>query len=382
MKGRSILIGSLLMLLMTFGSKAQTAISSRFAIKIDTVSVETYIPETPEEGFKKTYIEFGFGDFEVTDRKEVEVLKNAVIKSIDLVYTKYPADKDLTELNRHRIEFLHLLCPSIFNTNVTQWRIVTQTKCKSEIAARKLYHGFVIIYKPAPTAESAKREMEYLKDVWANKVSIRDSSVLKIFKRNKWKDMTVVSDFTGSMSPYLSQVFLWYKLTFATKDFSEFIFFNDGDETDDRLKKTGKTGGIYYCKSFVKDTVLQTAAKCSKNGFGGDIQENNVEAVLYAVKQNPNLKEVIMIADNWAPMRDYALMSNIKIPVHVILCGLRPDVPINTEYLDLARHTGGTVHTIEKDIADLTKLSEGSNIIIGDYDYKIVGGKFVKGSKI
>jgi hypothetical protein len=366
-----------------FAIKAQTALQARINIKIDTLSIDHYNPEpVPDPEFRKLYMEVGFGDFTLVDPKEIDVLSNAVIKSVDLVYTKYPKDQDLTELNRRRIEYLHLLCPSIFNNCVTQWRIISQTNCTSEAGARKLYHGFVVIYKPAPTKESMTREYTDLKALWKSKRYVGDSSVVKIFKRNKWKNITVATDLTGSMSPYLSQVFLWYKLTFATKDFSEFIFFNDGNNCSDAGKKTGKTGGIYYCKSKNKDSVFNMAARCMHSGYGGDIQENNIEAILFAIKANPKLKEIIMIADNWAPMRDYVLMSQIKIPVHIIICGKPADMPINTEYLDLARHTKGSIHTVEEDIDELATLAEGKTIEIEGYEYKVVGGRFVKSRKV
>ena len=370
----------LFLLLLSFSVvNAQTSVREKIAIKIDTVSLSKYEFETdvnPE--YKTIKIEVGFGDFAVVNKKDAEVLNNAVIKSIDLVYTKYPVEEDFTELNRRRIEYLHLLCPSIFNNTMTEWRIISQTACKNESTARRLFHGFYVTYKPAPTIESAAREVASLKDIYTSKRPLRDSSVYKIFARNKWKNMTIATDFTGSMSPYIYQVLVWYKLTFATKDFTEFVFFNDGDRTNDGQKKTGKTGGIYYCKSTNKDTVLQTAFRCSRNGFGGDVQENNIEACLLAVEKNPNLKEIIMIADNWAPMRDYVLLSKIKIPVHVIICGLEPGIGINTEYLDLARHTKGSVHTIEEDISGLSKIAEGKTIEIGGYEYKLVGGRFFK----
>ena len=327
---------------------------------------------------KTIYLKTNYGDYEIVNKEEAEKLVNATIISADLVYTKFPADEDFTELNHRRIEFLHLICPTIFNNTMTHWRLIAQTACKNEYAASILPHGFIITYKPAPSKESAKREWSYLKDVLANRVSLSDSSVFKIFKRNKWKNMTVVTDFTGSMSPYLTQVFLWYNLTFSTKDFTEFVFFNDGDYTDDRLKKTGATGGVYYCNSSNKDSVLNTAARCSRNGSGGDIQENNIEAALTAIKKNPSTKEIIMLVDNWAPMRDYALMNQIKIPVHVIVCGKEKDGPLNTEYLDLALHTRGSVHTVEEDIKNLSALAEGKILTIEGINYKVIGGRFVK----
>jgi hypothetical protein len=358
---------------------AQTVISSHINLKADTLSVGKYIQSpVPDPAYKKLYLEFAYGDYSLVNPKEAEALKNGVIKSVELVYTRYPKDQDLSELNARRIEFLHLLCPSAFVNPITKWSIISQTNCKSEAAAKNMYHGFVVTYKPAPSAESAARELAHMLDIWNNKTPLTDSSVFKVLQRNKWKDITVATDLTGSMSPYLSQVFLWYKFTFATKDFSEFIFFNDGDMTNDADKKTGRTGGIYYCKSTNKDSVMAMAAKCMKNGYGGDLQENNVEAILYAVKKNPQLKEVIMIADNWAPMRDYGLLSQIKIPVHVILCGLEKGTSINTEYLDLARHTKGSLHTIEEDLGKMSAVAEGKSITLGGFEYKVIGGKFIK----
>jgi len=55
---------------------------------------------------------------------------------------------------------------------------------------------------------------------------------------------------------------------------------------------------------------------------------------------------------------------------------------INPQYLDLARTTGGSVHTIENDITDLSKLNEGQQVNIGSFTYRIQGGKFVSVSKI
>lgn len=358
---------------------AQITVSSKFSVKPDTVSVERYtVPEIKTNDIKDIFFKVKYGEFDIVNYKEAEKLINATILTVDLVYTKFPANEDFSELNRRRIGYLNLICPSIFNNTMAAWRIVAQTSCKSEYAASSMAHGFYIKYKPGPTKESAGRELSYLKGMLENKVALEDSGIYKIFKRNKWKNISVVSDFTGSMSPYIGQVLLWYNLTYATKDFKEFVFFNDGDLKEDAVKKIGSTGGIYYCKSGNKDSVLKAAFSCSKNGYGGDIQENNIEAALLAVKKKPMLKEIIMLVDNWAPMRDYALMSQIKIPVHVIVCGKDAHTSINTEYLDLAHHTKGSIHTVEEDIHSLSTLAEGKSVTIDSIAYKVIGGRFVK----
>ncbi len=124
--------------------------------------------------------------------------------------------------------------------------------------------------------------------------------------------------------------------------------------------------------------MIKAAYRCRNAGDGGDVEENNIEAILFAVKKNPKLKEVYMIADNNANMRDYDLMDRVKVPVHIILCGVKEKIPINTEYLDLARHTNGSIHTVEEDIDNLIKVAEGKTIEISGFEYKIVNGKFVQ----
>jgi len=87
-------------------------------------------------------------------------------------------------------------------------------------------------------------------------------------------------------------------------------------------------------------------------------------------------KKIILVADNWADMRDYSLIGTIKKPVSVILCGTSDG--INTQYIDLARSTGGSLHTIEEDIENLMKIREGSEVKIGKDVYILNGGRFRK----
>ncbi|MBS1646738.1 MAG: hypothetical protein JST67_05310 [Bacteroidetes bacterium] len=361
---------------------AQTSIKSSLAIKSDTFSVPKYKAAAGTDLSTKTLLlTVNFGEFAFNEVKEIEGLNTSVITNVDLVYTKYPEGEDFTELNRKRIEYLHLMCPGVFSSNMTKWRIIAQTGCKNVNTAKKYFHGFVITYRPGPTAESFADEVSYIKSAWKHAPAFKDSTVIKTFQRNKWKHATVVCDFTGSMAPYIAQTLIWYKLTFQTKDISEFVFFNDGDETPNYKKKIGKTGGVYYSNTFCKDSVLKTAYKCLKGGYGGDVPENNIEACLFAIKNNPKIKEIVMIADNWAPMRDYSMLSAIKVPVHIILCGINSEFGINPQYLDLARQTNGTVHTLEQDISKLSKVAEGQTIEINGATYKILAGRFIKVTK-
>jgi hypothetical protein len=111
------------------------------------------------------------------------------------------------------------------------------------------------------------------------------------------------------------------------------------------------------------------------NGSGGDAPENDLEALRESIKMNPD-GEQILIADNWAPLKDYSLIGDITRPVRIVLCGTQWGV--NVDYLNLARATGGSVHTMENDLLDLAKMNEGEEVSIGRETFKISKGKFVK----
>ena len=61
-------------------------------------------------------------------------------------------------------------------------------------------------------------------------------------------------------------------------------------------------------------------------------------------------------------------------PVRIIVCG--GNGYVNPAYLYIAWKTGGSVHTLEKDIQDMSKLQEGSILEIGEKRYLLSGGKF------
>ncbi|HAK12597.1 MAG TPA: hypothetical protein DCO78_12090, partial [Chitinophagaceae bacterium] len=52
-------------------------------------------------------------------------------------------------------------------------------------------------------------------------------------------------------------------------------------------------------------------------GSGGDLQENNCEALLYAVNHCSQYGDLVIVADSWAPVRDLELLPKLKQPVKV-----------------------------------------------------------------
>lgn len=201
--------------------------------------------------------------------------------------------------------------------------------------------------------------------------------VLPVFERNKqWQNCVIVTDVTGSMFPYLAQFQTWHKKNLQTDSSNNsFVFFNDGDNMPDILKKTGEVGGLYYIKTSDYSRLTLELRTAMTRGGGGDIPENNIEAALHGLKMNPKAQGIIMIADNNATPRDLELLNQLKVPVHLILCGTQHG--INPEYLNLVRRTKGSLHTIEEDLTQFYKISEGQTIQIDGFTYKLVKGRFV-----
>lgn len=258
---------------------------------------------------------------------------------------------------------------------------------KTDIFRDKLYDekSFRLYYESLDKLDSVyyvldtnKDSCDYLSGVY-NYNSI-DTTVSAVFKRHKWQKAMVIADVTGSMYPYTGQLLLWLKLTISDGLKRSFVFFNDGDNKTDAEKIMGKTGGIYTVVTSKYDDVEKTIKTAMGNGCGGDAPENNIEALISADKLCSACDSVVMIADNWAPVKDMALLSAIAKPIKIVLCGVYG--PVNTDYLNIARKTKGSLHLIERDIYELSKMKEGDTIEIEGRKYKIIGGEFKELKKV
>ncbi len=206
---------------------------------------------------------------------------------------------------------------------------------------------------------------------------ISDTAVNAVLNRHTdWKRKLMVVDVTGSMTPYSEQLADWHELNWAKQDQIQYVFFNDGNNKPDAQKVIGNTGGIFYSKKTDKQTFKQTMTLARENGTGGDQPENDLEAVIAAINNCNNYDEIVLVADNFAKVRDMILLSQINKPVKIILCGAAHNT-INTDYLDIALATKGSVHTIEQDINDIASTIEGAKILIGDTYYILTKNKFV-----
>lgn len=215
-------------------------------------------------------------------------------------------------------------------------------------------------------------------DTTISVIAPSDPIVTEVMLRNKqWKNGLVVTDVTGSMSPYIGQFMAWHLIYLKSAGaHKHFVFFNDGNNMPDTDKVSGEVGGTYYIQTSSYSHIQKAVFQAQLQGSGGDAWENDLEAILYGLKKAPFMKEVILIADNSAPPRDMELLASIHVPVHVVLCG--DTKIIQTAYLDLARNSGGSIHTMDEDIVHLAKMAEGEVIEIEGTRYILKEGKFVQ----
>lgn len=361
----------LLLFLTTVSLNAQTTMGLRIKFT-DSIIVNKYEPE--ENDFKFKHIPISPGDYRIENTTVPRILNQETITQVDLVYSDYPEGEDFTELNRNRIIELFMHCPNAFNKQIITWRIVKQTGVKSNSDLKNYFHGFVVYYRPLIPFVTEK---QYFEDILSKKQTLRDSSVLKILTRNnRWSNMLCVADVTGSMSPYTVQLLLWTKLNEQLKTFKQFVFFNDNDEKSNDQTKVLDTSGIWSIDSFDSEEVFNKMIYSM--GAGGHM-ENDLEAIFYAVKKYPNnIKNIILIADNWEDPCDMQLLPklrDLKIPIRVVVCGVNG--VLNTRYLDIAYATNGSVHTMEDDLVEMGKMSEGKIFKISGLEFKLVGNRFI-----
>lgn len=225
--------------------------------------------------------------------------------------------------------------------------------------------------------KSATKTKKIIEENLNPDIKLEDTSLLQILKKHSsFKNITIVCDLTGSMAKYTAQFLLWLKESGNTEDVHRIIFFNDGDNKPDKKKVIGAVGGIYHVpqgSSF--SDVFDWAVSTMEKGHGGDVPENNIEAILEAQRTH-QADSVLMICDNFAIPRDMYLIPEVKIPIHLIVCGTEGG--INTAYLDMVRATKGTLYTVEKDFKHLYTIKDDEEFAIEKHRYKFNGVRFMR----
>ena len=406
----------------------QLSVAQNFNSLVNTSP--TFVAEVEVNALKENqlYIAMPFAKKLVLNPEQKKQLQERVTIKLELVYTKYRTAQSFNQktLNRNRLKELNSLVPNLFENRFWEFELTSQTNGNSREECTKMFHGFIVTFRPNSSKTMLNSEADYLTDLVTTMLKndsiendttpkkytikthydqqigyihdtiwyvdtvkppsppdffylqslYKDTTVLGVFNRNKsWNNFIVVTDVTGSMSPYSAQVFVWLKQQAENKTAKYFVFFNDGDEKPSNKKKPLETKGIYITKNKNIETVINTATKCMRNGSGGgEGVENDIEAIIDGIKHSPDTEEIILVADNMEGMRDYKFIEKIKKPIRIIACGA--NYRINVQYLDLARQTNGSVHTQKSDITNLNSYKNGDYFFIEEKEYLFQNGQF------
>jgi hypothetical protein len=294
------------------------------------------------------FIEIGFG--KNTYKNAVDILKiyRHKIDSIYLIFSDFPKKADLSSLNASRFESIAYFFPKLDSIPI---KIVRQTACNNREEAKNLKHGFYFfLTKP-------KKKILYkgLKNTLVYEKWDKDTTVLHHLTLDTVPEKILVCDLTASMSGHVLQVILWQIR--ENKRIKGLIVFNDGDSLPNSKKTIGKTGGIYYIENRNLDFILAEMDKVIEAGDGNDLEENNLEALLYAQKHFPNLP-MIHISDSRPPIRDLSLADSLKTPMKIILARTEGYwTNIHTDFLDLALSTKSSLHFGQHTLTDPQKIS-------------------------
>ncbi len=330
----------------------------------------------------QTWLEMGYASAHIQNPQAwLSDPRKRKVKEVEIVFTRYPIDKKAwitpyDSLLVWRVRAIQELIPETRDTSV-HWKVVLQTAGKTDAAARKLPHGAVVHYRLLPT-DKMREGMRVVNRILSGNLDDLDTAVVSVLNRNTWKNAVIVNDWTGSMYPYGAQAVLWQQLHLSDSAIRFFVFFNDGDHKPDEEKQPGQIGGLYPVNARNIKDVLATMREVMLNGHGGDIEENDVEAILFAIeKYGDQVDHVVLLADNNGGVKDRALIPKISRPVKVVLCGMNKGDAVHPDYIEIARATGGSLHTISEDINDLAQKREGEEFSILDRKYKVIGGKIV-----
>jgi hypothetical protein len=370
----------------------------KYAAQIENNFIVEKISQFQRKNDSNTVIlENGYASAQIKNPTNWKPLTTAFrVDTIQFIYTEYPKEQSFWLTNYHtllaaRIKALFALDTSLNNHDIV-FQIILQTQCNSDAEARKMFHGIAVhffpvaqdsaainiknaanILTPATPHTNTKAEENILESrkinsFISNNGGINDSIVFKVFERHPdWKKILVVMDWTGSMYPYGGQAVLWHSLNIKRSGMKYFVFFNDGD--NNKKKKVGRTGGVYFEKAENLKKIVNMLSKIKAKGNGGDTEENDLEAVVKGIQKFPDFENLILIADNNSCMRDFCLLNEIKVPVKVILCGTYTG--INPEYLNLAYRTKGSIHTIEDDISDFfAHTNSDASFMIDGSEYR------------
>lgn len=250
---------------------------------------------------------------------------------------------------------------------------VQYSKGTSEARINIMYMGTVEFLRRKKVEE--ERVIEEKKQVAAallliNNEFTADKIVSEVLNRNSWPDKLFISDVSSEMLPYATKLANWYKAHPEEKTNTQFVFFYNGAN-----RANGRTSAAFHQtgKDFeeLMGLILKVHAKVNVQ-----TETNDIEGLIKDLGVANPYKEIVMLVDKDAHLRDCEYFTQLTKPVHIILCVNNRRV--NPQHLRIAWLTKGSFHTLTEDITDIGKLIEGDTLTVEGVKYKIMGGQFVQ----
>ncbi|MFT7606473.1 MAG: hypothetical protein ACI8VT_004076, partial [Saprospiraceae bacterium] len=201
-----------------------------------------------------------------------------------------------------------------------------------------------------------------------------------IFYRNKdqWNQKRIIANIDCSMYQYVDELMVWnYSNASEQKNntywlFNGFNYSNNHDGED-----SPRSRGIFQVPQNNVEGFFNTIDKIVNFSCRGSRLENVVEALILGADGKTPEEDLLFIADNYSDVKDLDKLVDLKVPVHVLLTASQ--YGINENYLEIAYHSGGSIHTSNQDIgaSQLKALKNGDRLSIGKFAYTFYKGKFL-----
>ncbi|MFK8104188.1 MAG: hypothetical protein AB8G15_16795 [Saprospiraceae bacterium] len=205
--------------------------------------------------------------------------------------------------------------------------------------------------------------------------------IKSMFQRNKgrWTQKRIIANIDCSMYRYIDELMVWNYANEAERTNNRYWLFNgfnyEGGTTEGHQRR-----GIFAVPENTVTGFFNTIDKIVNFSCRGSRLENVVEALLLGAEGKTPEEDLLFIADNYSDVSDLHKLKELTVPVHVLLTDAEKGV--NENYLEIAYHTGGSIHTRRTDIStqQLRTLTNGDQLKIGKFSYTFFHGKFLKRS--
>ncbi len=209
-----------------------------------------------------------------------------------------------------------------------------------------------------------------------------NQEIKAMLHRNKdqWKQKRIVANIDCSMYQYIDELMVWNYSDEEEQNNNTYWLFNGFQNNAKKSASGHDRRGIFYVPNNDIEGFCNTIDKIVNFSCGGNRLENVVEALILGAKDISPDEELLFIADNFSDASDLHKLSELSVPVRVLLTDSQ--FGVNEHYLEIAYRTGGSVHTTFEDIPSdkLKSLKDGEHLQIGNFSYQFFKGKFLKNS--